>query len=170
MTIKLLGAVCVILGCAGFGFMIACNAKKEILSLRQLITALEFMECELNYRMTPLPQLCRLTASTASGSVKKVFLYLADELELQIKPSVEQCLLTALKKCPELPELTKKRFIELGQTLGIFDLSGQIKNLRSCNMENTQILEKISEDHTIRRRSYQTLGLCAGAALVILFI
>ena len=170
MTIKLLGAVCVILGCAGFGFMIASNAKKEISSLRQLITALEFMECELSYRMTPLPQLCRLTASTASGCVKKMFLYLADELELQIKPSVEQCLLTALKKCPELPELTKKRFVEFGHTLGVFDLSGQIKSLKLCNTENIQIMEKISHDHTTRLRSYQTLGLCAGAALVILFI
>ena len=170
MTIKLLGAVCVILGCAGFGFMIAGNARKEISSLRQLITALEFMECELNYRMTPLPQLCRLTASTASGCVKKVFLYLADELEMQIKPSVEQCLLVALKKCPELPELTRKRFDELGHTLGMFDLAGQINSLKLCNTENRAILENISQDHTKRLRSYQTLGLCAGAALVILFI
>ena len=36
--------------------------------------------------------------------------------------------------------------------------------------ECTQLLNKISSDHALRCRSYRTLGLCTGAALIILFI
>ena len=170
MTFKLLGAVCVILGCGGFGFVIAANARREMTSLRQLVIALDFMECELNYRMTPLPQLCRLTASVTNGCIQKVFLILAEELELQTEGNIDKCISAIIRKCPDMPKYTAQRLTELGHSLGKFDLSGQIKCVQAINAENSQLLERISVDHNTRLRSYKTLGLCAGAALVILFI
>lgn len=170
MTIKLFGAMCVIIACGGFGFMIAANAHKEIEALRQLISALDFMECELNYRMTPLPQLCRLTAEISSGCVRKVFICLAEELEQQVEPSVDMCVSAIIRRYPDIPTVTGQRIAELGRSLGKFDLSGQIKSVKAINAENARLLERMSQDHNIKLRSYKTLGLCAGAALAILFI
>ena len=170
MTIKLLGAVCVILGCGGFGFMIAANARKEMFALRQLIAALDFMECELNYRMTPLPQLCRLTSAVTNGCIQKAFICLAEELELQTEGNVNKCISSTVRRCPDIPRYTAQRLTELGHSLGKFDLNGQLKCFQAVNAENIRLLDRLSNDHDTRLRSYKTLGLCAGAALVILFI
>ena len=170
MTLKLIGAIFVILGCGGFGFLIAQNAQKEISTLRQFISALDFMECELSYRMTPLPQLCRLTSSVTDGCIRKVFRVLASELDKQSIPQVVSCVTVSLQKCPSIPPLTRHRIVELGRSLGCFDLSGQVKCIKAVHTECTQLLNKISSDHALRCRSYRTLGLCTGAALSILFI
>ncbi len=170
MIIKILGALFVILGCGGFGFMIAANARREMLALRQLITALDFMECELNYRMTPLPQLCRSTAAVTNGCIQRVFICLAEELESQNEGNVNNCILSTIHRCPDIPKYAAQRLTELGQSLGKFDLNGQVKCVQAINAENVRLLDRIRLDHNTRLRSYKTLGLCAGAALVILFI
>ena len=170
MTVRLLGAVCVILGCGGFGFMIAVNARREISALRQLISVMDFIECELNYRRPPLAQLCRLTAAIANGCVKRLLLCIAEELDQQKADSVDKCITAAIQHIPDLPPLTAQRVIELGKSLGKFDLDGQIKCIRALNTENTRLLNELTVDHITRIRSYKTLGLCAGAAMAILFI
>lgn len=170
MTIKIMGAMCVVLGCGAFGFIVAGNSHKEMSMLRQLITALEFMECELNYRMTPLPQLFRRTAGISSGCIRKFFLYFAEELSTQPSKSMNMCLSKSLTRCPEIPPLTLRRIKELGKSLGSFDLSGQIRCIQAANAENDRIYKELCQDHKVRIRSYKTLGLCAGAALVIIFI
>lgn len=170
MTIKIIGALFVFVSCGGFGFMIAHNAYKVITALRQLISALEFMECELNYRMTPLPQLCRLTAAVSDGCIREVFINLAEELERQNEPNVGNCISVVLHRHTDIPVLVRKQLSELGRSLGTLDLSGQTKIIKAVNAENCRLLENLSRDHNARFRSYKTLGLCAGAALVILFI
>lgn len=170
MSLKIIGAMCIVLGCGGFGFMVAGNAYKEISTLKQLISALEFMECELTYRMTPLPQLCRLAGAITNGSIKRMFLCLANELDQHCSTNVDACIRTTICKCSDLPKLTKLRLMELGKSLGVFDLVGQVKCIQAINCENHRLLNELTTGHKARIRSYKTLGLCAGTALVILFI
>ena len=57
--IRILGAGCIALGSGAFGFAMAAASRREEEQLRLLVRALEFMSCELSYRLTPLAQLCR---------------------------------------------------------------------------------------------------------------
>ena len=70
----------------------------------------------------------------------------------------------------ELPKRVREGFRLLGQNLGRFDLQGQLKGMETvrnyCDLE----LESLGKNREERMRSYQTLGLCAGAALAILFV
>lgn len=170
MTIKIMGAMCVILGCGAFGFIVAGNSHREISMMRQFITALEFMECELNYRMTPLPQLFRRAAGIAGGRMGMFFLDFAEELSSQPTKCMDACLYTTLSRHSDMPPLILRRIKEFGKSLGSFDLSGQIKCIQAINTENNRIYKELRADYKTRIRSYKTLGLCAGAALVIIFI
>ena len=60
--------------------------------------------------------------------------------------------------------------ILLGRWLGRFDLDGQLKGLDAVRQECRRHLEELNNNREVRLRSYQTLGLCAGAAIAILFI
>ncbi|MBQ8358513.1 MAG: stage III sporulation protein AB [Oscillospiraceae bacterium] len=170
MILKLMGIVLVIAGCGGIGFRIAANHRQEEKNLRQLIGILDYMECELQYRLTPLPALCRQAAKEFPGMLGNVFLELALEMEAQASPDMECCMSAALCKARNLPPITKEGMELLGKTIGRFDIEGQLKGLEAVRQDCRRNLECLSDNRDNRLRSYQTLGLCAGAALAILFV
>lgn len=170
MNYKWIGAILIIVGCGGFGFSLAAAQLREEKTLRSLINALDYMACELQYRLTPLPDLCRQTGGDIRGIVGEVFRNLADELEAQVSPDVESCMFAALSHASDLPVKTREAFVLLGQTLGRFDLAGQLKGLEAVRTTCRNRLEALTTNKEPRIRSYQTLGLCAGTALAILFI
>lgn len=170
MSYRLIGAAMILIGAGGFGFLLAAFHRKEERTLRELIAILDFMECELHFHLTPLPQLCRHAASQCHGIICQVLIQLAIELEDQVAPDVDQCMKITLSKIKDIPTLAHEALNRLGTTLGRFDLEGQLEGFSSVRAECRRILEAFTKDQTVRLRSYQTLGLCAGAALVILFI
>ena len=170
MSIKIMGAVLIIGGCGGVGFSMAAAHRREERSLRQLIGALDYMGCELQYHLTPLPDLCRSAAAEAGGCVSQVLLALASELENQIAPDAASCMNAAIARTPKLPRRVRENLTRLGTSLGRFDLQGQLKGLESARQLCRQDLEELSHDRENRLRNYQTLGLCAGSALAVLFL
>lgn len=170
MGFKILGAVLIFAACAGCGFVIAHHHKKEISTLKKLIAALDYLECELQYRMSALPDLCRLTAAETDGVLRQVFLKLSNELEDQISPDVRRCMQSALTKTKDIPSASLECLRLLGDCLGRFDLQGQLKGLQAVRQECRARLRKLCANADVRMRSYQTLALCAGAAIIILLI
>ena len=170
MILKLLGAVMIITGCGGIGFRIAANHRQEEKNLRQLIGILDYMECELQYRLTPLPELCRQAAKEFSGLLGKVFSELALEMETQVSPDLDTCMCIAVEKSPKLTPFAREELLLLGKSVGRFDMEGQLKGLEAVRQDCRRQLEGLSCNRDTRLRSYQTLGLCAGAALAILFV
>ena len=144
--------------------------RREEATLRRLVSALDLMECELQYHLTPLPELCQLSAKESRGCVRSVLLILSEELEAQIAPDVESCMRSALTRVPDIPSGTRRALSELGTTLGRFDLAGQLKGLETVRGECRRELEQMNVNKDVRLRSYQTLGFCAGAAVAILLI
>lgn len=170
MNIKLIGAIFIVMGCGGFGFSMAASHRKEARTLRSLIAVLDFMECELQYRLTALPYLCRQAASETTGILRNFFTVFSQELEDQISPDVVSCMRSALGSCGTIPKITRECLEILGQSLGRFDLQGQLRGLEAVRQHCRQKLNGLEHNKEVRLRSYQTLGLCAGAALAILLI
>lgn len=170
MTVKIIGAVLILAACGSFGLIIAYHHKREVGTLKKLIGALDFLECELQYRMSALPDLCRQTAAETDGIVRQVFMRLANELEDQISPDVRRCMQSVLAKTKDVPTVTVECLQLLGDSLGRFDLQGQLKGLQNVRQTCRGKLNKLMGNAEVRLRSYQTLGLCAGAAIVILLI
>lgn len=170
MNIKIIGAIFVILGCGGFGWKLSAMHKREVRILREFISLLDFMECELQYRLTPLPDLFRQAAQESKSILSTVFLSVTRELEDQVLPNAECCVNAVLAKTKNLPDTLKNAFTSLGSSLGRFDIEGQLKGLETVRQECRRTLGALTQNESVRLRSYQTLGLCAGAALAILFI
>lgn len=170
MDIKWLGAVLVVGGCGGFGFSIASAHRRQDRLLRQLLRLLKQMEWELRYRLTALPELCRLASQEAEGMLKKVFQDLYRELSWQSAPETAACMGIVLRRNPDLPPKLRKALKHLGAVLGRFDLQGQLQGLQSVQEEIQRSLQDGGKEQEQRLRSYQTLGLCAGLALAILLV
>lgn len=170
MTPKILGAVLIIASCGGMGFSMAAVHRRKEQMLRQIIAAVKFMSCELQYRQTPLPNVIAMTAEETSGPISQVFQAMARELERQLAPDAACCMNVVLTQFPRLPEMVLQKLQLLGRTMGRFDLSGQLSGLETVSQLCKRDLDGLLMNRDARLRSYGTLGLCAGAALVILFI
>lgn len=166
---RILGAFCIFVGCGSFGFSMAAASRREEAELRRLITALEYMSCELSYRMLPLSELCRSAARDSGGTVRFFLTEVARALEMQSEPDVRSCIYGILEKLPQTKALNRQ-LQGLGTTLGCFDLPGQLRGLESAIQSAGEALRTVRDGAAERRRSYQTLGLCAGAAMAILFL
>ena len=160
----------ILLGCGGVGFTVVAAYRRQVYALQQLIRVLEYMECELQYRMTPLPELCRSASQVCTGCVRSVLRQLSMELEAQIIPNAAACMHAAITRHSSIPERLLKCLERLGDSLGRFDLPGQLQGLGSVRKCAEFELEQLRQNQDVRLRSYQTLGLCAGAALVVLFL
>ena len=169
MNVKLIGAILIIAGCGSVGFSMAMSHRREENALRQLIRALDYMGCELQYHLTPLPDLCRSAAGESGGTISQVLLKLASELDAQIAPDASVCMNAAIGAVPKLPHKAGRILQTLGGTLGRFDLQGQLSGLDEARIQCRRELDGLTENRDVRLRSYQTLGLCAGSALAILF-
>lgn len=167
--VRIIGACCIFAGCGGFGFSMAAASRREEGELRQLLAALEYMSCELSYRMTPLSVLCRTAAEGSGGTVRAFLTELARELDKQNAPDVQVCVYDVLGRL-QPTSLLRRQLQQIGATLGRFDLPGQLRGLESAIRSTEEALRQLRDGAADRRRSYQTLGLCAGAAMAILFL
>lgn len=170
MILKLIGSLLIVAACGSVGFYAAAACRREEKILRQFIFCLNFMECELQYHLTSLPDLCRQTAAKSDGPLKAFYVNLATELEDQISPDTERCVMAALAKVKDMPGMTGEAIMMLARTLGRFDIQGQLSGIDETRQECCRKLEELTQNKTLRLRSYQTLGLCAGAALAILLM
>ena len=97
-----IGALLIIVSCAAIGFSMAAAHRKEETALRDLLQALEYMASDLQFRLTPLPELCRKAAASPKNAVGKVLKTLSAELEHQICPDVSSCMHAALFRCSDI--------------------------------------------------------------------
>ena len=170
MNYKWIGAILVIGACGGFGFSMAHEALREERQLRRLIGIMNFMECEIQYHLTSLPALCRMSAGQVSGPLRDVFLKLAAELESCVSPDVEGCLRSVLNRDNKLSGKMRRLLTQMGKSLGKFDLPGQLKGIEASRNACKRELRDMEHNRDMRLRSYRTLGLCAGAALAVLLM
>lgn len=172
MQFKIIGAVLIFAVCSGFGFYIGETYRKDAIYLRHLLYSLDYMSSELQYHLTPLPQLMRQTASQCSNQqLSKIFLLLSQQLEDKYCNDFQHCFDSVLKKYQySLPKRSENVLYELSRTMGRFDIEGQIHSIMAARAFCLNEYNILSSDISSRLRSYRTLGICTGAAMVILFV
>lgn len=170
MTPKIIGAILILAACGGMGFAVAAGYRQKERMLQQLITASQYMVSELQFRQAALPQLMKLSAQQTTGALAYIFSSMEMELDLQREPDASCCMRKILSGMQNLPEMVADKLLLLANSLGRFDLSGQISGLEAVAQLCRRELDGLLLNRDARLRSYATLGLCAGAALVILFI
>ncbi len=165
-----IGALCVIGACGSCGFSMAATYKSLERDLRQLKNSLEIMSCQMEYRLTALPELCGIVSSACTGSIAHLFRALGRELETGGVSDVEAAMLLALEETGSVPSQCTGILRQLAGILGQTDLGGQLKGLEAVKSEIQRELSQVEIEKEGRMRSYRALGLCGGMALAILLL
>ena len=165
---RYLGAAAVIAGCGGFGFSLAAAARKECGMLRILIRVIQQMQWELKYRMTELPELCRTAAETGNGVIREIFEAMAGKLERREVEDVSAAFMAELNRYT-LPRHVRRNLKQLANNLGRYDLESQLHGLEAVRQQCRADLSEMESERKNQMRCYETLAVCAGASLAIIF-
>ena len=169
-VLQLVGTALVLGGCGGCGFAMAAECRNLEQNLRQTQNALEILQCEIECRLTPLPEICGILQSACPGPVGAFFGELRKELLLPDAGELYVCAGAAVSRIRDLPAPCKKILLELCATLGRYDAEAQLRAIVGAKDETLRTLEMLRAEQAGRIRSYRALGLCGGAALAILLL
>lgn len=167
--LKLMGAGMIVGGFWAVGLLKCRWIRQEQNAFCQLRIALDWMICKLEFQLPPLVELLENASKQSSGSIRRVLADAAQNMNEKGFPPNE-ALHHALEKETKLSPNVKQQLLLLGQSLGAFDLRGQIEEIQSAKLRCEKALEESIRQHEKRMGSYQTLSLCAGIALVILLL
>ena len=107
--LKIGGAILVIVGCSGFGILLSYHTKNETHALKYLISALDFIDCELSFRLTPLSQAFLRASEISVGCIQSFLISAAQEMEHCSQTDAAHCIGTALDNCNNIPPVTRTR-------------------------------------------------------------
>ena len=169
--LKLIGAVLLAGGAAALGFSAAAQLERRVRALRELVSAVEVMERELTFRLTPMPELLSALAERTREPVSRFFACCLDGMKELGEFPLSALWENALAEVPmDLGAEEREVLRALGGVLGRYDGEGQREALELTRVQLSQCLERAAEDRTRLGRVYGALGLTAGAFLVILLL
>ncbi|MBE6975479.1 MAG: hypothetical protein E7436_08320 [Ruminococcaceae bacterium] len=161
----------------GAGLILAGSAAAPLTLLRQDRTRLGELTCfchtirqmigELKRYRTPLPELFRMAASGAGGSLSGIIGAVADEMERRCYPDARHCVDSVIQ-CNDIDPYLRGFMEDLGRCLGRMDLEEQIGELERICGECEGVCARLRQERKEKLHLVRTLSLCAGVALVIL--
>lgn len=169
--LKFIGAVFILIAAALFGFFKALHYARRPKQIRGLIGALQRMETEMTYALTPLPELLAGLSRQTTEPLSRLYRVAAERLigsegistrEIWQQEVYETWKRTSMK----LPE--QEVMLQLGHILGMSDRSDQVKHLRLA-VSQLQTEETDSREEQRRyEKMWKSLGLLIGTLIVIL--
>lgn len=166
--IRWIGAACIVGSCGCCGFRMALAQLREETAVKELLRFIADIRCELEFQLTPLPELIQNGLKRTHGSLRRTLLRFEENLRNYSLPDAGSCMALALEE--GLPLGLESLLRHLGDSLGRYDLSGQMEGLRSVEEACHNREAELKQERSIHVHSCRILGFCAGIALVILLV
>lgn len=169
---KLIGVLFVVLSAGSVGVQITLAMGRRCQLIRQLMSIVQLLKNEIAFCGTPLPQAFALAAASASGGLAQVFSTAAKEMDKFRWLRPQSALERALEAHSFLREGDPIRsvLLELGAKLGKYDMENQLQGLELALVQLEEERQAAEQERRLRGRTYETLGVCAGLAIAILFL
>lgn len=169
--IRLLGAVLLTGGSAALGFSAVRHLDGRVHDLRELVAGLEVMERELQWKMTPLPELLLRAAEETDGQPSHFFDLSGRGAEHLNGRSFSKVWHQAAEACQMRLETADLCLLEqLGGVLGRYDAESQKQALAASVSRLEEQRVQAEEQRARLGKVYGMLGVTAGVFLMILLI
>ncbi|MDC0759995.1 stage III sporulation protein SpoIIIAB [Brevibacillus sp. AG] len=169
--VKLMGAVLILFSASMVGWQIGKYYANRPVQLRALLVALQMLETEIMFGMTPLQRAFVKVGHRVSEEVGKVFLLAAEFLQTEQAHSAEEALQQAMNRLWAQTALRRQErevLESLGQVLGSSDREDQQKHLRLAVTHLRGLEEEARAEQEKYEKMYKSLGFLGGLLVVIL--
>ena len=171
--LKLAGMVIVILGSVALGMYQACMYVNRLNNLHEVKKAFLYIQVEIRYMSTPLPELLEEVAGRVKGPFRRFFTRVADELSGKNAGMVREVWKACYHKeitREVLEKEAEEEFLEMGGQLGGTDCRTQEKAIDYFLEKWEFIIEKRRKEMTNKLRLYYVCGVAGGVLMVIILV
>jgi len=169
--VKLIGALLVLVSASMVGWQISRSYAKRPVQLRALLVALQMLETEIVYGLTPLQRAFVKVGQRVQKEIGNIFLSAAELLEQGGALSAEESLQKAILRHGAQTALRKQErdvLASLSQVLGSSDREDQQKHLRLAVTHLRGLEEEARAEQNKYEKMYKSLGFLGGLLVVIL--
>ena len=171
--IRLLGAMLLAVSCAGMGLLESLRLKKRIDQLKLLIRIASFLEGEISFAKTTLPEALRSVGGRLASPFSEFLRDLASRLETGPGKSFGELLRQSAAAHLEGTELCREDledFYGAAADLGYLDGKMQVHILETYRMEQERKVLRLTGELPAKQKLFQSLGILGGIFLVILLL
>lgn len=169
--LKLIGAVFVLLGSAWCGIGAVGRLRERTRTLERLRGAFCCLEEELAFRLTPLPALLERLSQREDGRVSRFFRETLEGLCADPEGGLRQSWRRAMvRQLPMLQEEERQVLLEVGETLGRYDVQAQRQVLRQAMDRLEDCRRRAGQEEHRLGRVYAALSLAGGAAVILVLV
>lgn len=171
MIIRWIGAILVAGGTAAAGFSAVQRLHARVRLLHCMISALELMQAEIYFKLTPLPRLMEQMAKRAGAPLRPFFAHAA-RLMAQLGEHSFQSLWNkaVMDTGGEWKAGERELMADLGGLLGRYDVEAQCRALTYTKGRMERLLTDAEAERARQGRVYGALGVAAGLAIVIILL
>ena len=161
-----IGAGLVTSGCAGLGISMALSLKKRLKLLSSIVAAIDYIQAEISYGLTPLPELLNGLAGR-DAALRDLWNAVAGAW----KPGESFSNVWTDKVSElDLKESDRLTFGEIGTILGRYDADRQVSRLAFIKKRLELSLAEAREELKKNGKLFCVLGIACGLAAAILLI
>lgn len=171
--LKVLGAMLIIFATTMYGFHQSLQLSRRPKQIRELIQALQRLETEIVYGYTPLSEALQSAGRPFSPEVAAFFQEVAKQLDSDQGKTAEECWSRALEATwgnTAMKSGEREVLERLGSSLGVSDRDDQQKHIK-LSISHLQAEEQ--KANTAQQKyggMWKSLGLLAGALIVIILV
>jgi stage III sporulation protein AB len=170
-VLKFIGCILLLLASTGIGLVFAARLATRPKQIRRLIGALAILETEIGYGNRNLASACLYISERNLDQISDLFRQMSLHLTTMDGAATYDCLRVAVKDwwpTTAMKTSEKEVFLQFCKTLGNSDRHNQLTHLALAK-QNLQVEEqKAREEQMQYEKMARTLGVLAGALLIIL--
>lgn len=170
--LKLIGLSLILAASGAVGAGLAGTVRRQQAQTLALIDALLRIRHELQYRLTPLPDVFLALQESREAAVAAFFSGLAGSLSAADTCTVGYACRQALAQTRglSLSSAARGTILSLFDSLGRYDLEGSVQALDLALSRLREEAKALQNSAAARCRTYLTLGVCTGLAAAVILI
>lgn len=169
---KLIGVLFIVLSSGSVGYQISRAMKTRCRLLRNLQSSVCMLKNEIIVCATPLPQAFALMGASLNGAIGKLFSDVAHRMNKHRWITVLAAMEEAIEADNDLKkdEKLRRELRNMAEGLGKYDKDAQASILDQTIERLGTMIEQAEQEQSIKSKTYEVLGLCAGLSLIILLM
>ena len=168
--LKLIGLSLILAASGAVGAGLAGTVRRQQAQTLALIDALLRIRHELQYRLTPLPEIFAALGGSRNREIAEFFSRLAALLSSAQTCTVGYACRQALARGLSLSSAARGTILSLFDSLGRYDLEGSVQALDLALSRLREEVKALQNSAAARCRTYLTLGVCTGLAAAVILI
>lgn len=170
---KIFGLLLILGGATGIGVLYGEMMKNRVEQLKDIYKSVLFMENEISYLYTPLPEVFESLGDKANEPFKSIYGRIS---ELLINREVDEVSIAFQKAMREnmdklyLNNEDIKLIKDFMKNIGEGDVEREVSVIKYTKEVIRKKIEDVEKDNYIKIKLYRTMGFSIGAVIAIIFI